>query len=249
MESGDFTVRFAGRLESQGGGHGRISSCEVVFPCISKPLDHQESRAYEFLQALPLAAAIPRFFGVHSGNIVISDATAGFSSPCVMDVKVGTRHYDMYATPEKAQYLINKQRGSTADSHGVRLIDAKVRRGGAVAAAWDKKQGLKFSIDELQHTLREFVPETLGEQLRARLCAIRDMFAATVQQCHGFRMYAASVLVTYDGDAPERGVRCSLIDFAHTFRNIEDEQGNPRTTDKAYDDGVLFGFESLINLI
>ena len=165
-----------------------------------------------------------------------------------MDVKVGTRHYDMYATEKKAQYLINKQKGSTCDSHGIRLIDAKVRKGGEVTKAWDKKAALKFTIDELKATINEFVPDKLKEMLVEKIKKIKELFESNLKQNPGFRMYASSVLVAYDGDNLDKGIRCCLIDFAHTFMNIEEEEGNPKITDDSFNDGVLFGLNSLINL-
>jgi hypothetical protein len=162
------------------------------------------------------------------------------------DLKVGTRHYDLRASPEKIQGLIEKQRGSTTDSHGVRLIDAKVRRGKAAVAQWDRKQGLKFSIEELRNVIGEFLPGGLRSEFRKKVQVIAGKFAETALKYPGFRMYASSVLVAYDGDRPEGGLRILLIDFAHTFLNIADEGGD--INDTTLDDGVEKGLQTLVDL-
>jgi hypothetical protein len=241
-----FTVRWEGKLEAQGGGHGRISQCQVVFAAISKPLDHQEGTAYRLLQSTPLSTCIPKLYGVVEGSIIIEDLTAGFESPCMADFKVGTRHYDLQATPEKIQGLIEKQRGSTTDSHGVRLIDAKVRRGGEVARHWPRPQGLKLSIAELAQALTDFLPRALRAEFNRKIQVIAGRFAETVTKYPGFRMYASSVLAAYDGDDMGKGIRVVLIDFAHTFLNIADAGGS--IDDPYLNDGVAKGLATLCAL-
>ena len=242
-----FTVQYEGKLEAQGGGHGRICQCQVIFPAISKPLDHQEGTAYGQIQRTPLASCIPKFYGIFDGQIVIEDLTAGFESPCMADLKVGTRHYDLKATAEKIAGLKEKQKGSTTDSHGVRLIDAKVRKGKAVTKQWDRKQGLKLSFAELAGVVNEFVPQQLRKEFRLKLAAIYGKFAETMTAFPGFRMYASSVLVAYDGDHLEKGIRVLLIDFAHTYLNVEDEGG--KADDPELDDGVIKGIGALLQCI
>lgn len=243
----NWTVDFGEVLDTQGGGHGRISQCKInpgAIPCISKPLDHAEGKAYEDLQKLPLVDCIPKFFGVFDGKIVISDLTAGFKSPCMADLKVGTRHYDPNASQEKVQGLIEKQKGSTTDSHGVRLIDGKMRHNGEVTNKWDRKQGLKFSVDQLKDVVTTFLPGSLKSKFHQQLQVIHDKFTEVVKQNPGFRMYASSVLIAYDGDNLEADPRVLLIDFAHTHIDINAAGGD--RNDSAFDDGVLKGIETLL---
>ena len=242
-----FTVELEGSSETQGGGHGRISKCRVVFPCISKPLDHREGHAYEILQNTPLSAVIPRFYGIRDDCIIISDLTAGMQSPCLADFKIGTRHYDLKATKEKIDGLIKKQVGSTTNSHGVRLIDAKTRKAGKVDKAWDKTQGLTFSYDQLKQCLIEFVPDQLKSDLRTQLQIILGKVSETRKLNPGFRMYASSVLIGYDGDHPENGIRVCVIDFAHTYLNVETDGG--KIDDPELEDNIQLGLRTLINML
>jgi hypothetical protein len=243
------SVEYEGAMDTQGGGHGRIRKCKVIpggQAAISKPLDHREGDAYRSIQDTPLKSVTPTFFGIHNGCLIISDLTEGFSSPCLADFKVGKRHSDPDAPAEKVQGLIEKQKGSTTDSLGVRLIDAKIRKANGVVKEWDRKQGLKFTPDELENIIHEFIPADLKDEFQAALYRIWGTFSDTVGQYPGFRMYASSVLVAYDGDAPTE-IRVVLIDFAHTHMSI-DKEGFDRE-DAQYDDGVLDGITSLINFI
>ncbi|OHT14629.1 hypothetical protein TRFO_14922 [Tritrichomonas foetus] len=247
------SVVYESSMESQGGGHGRIRTCKVQpgnHAAISKPLDHNEGKAYEDLQKTPLKAFIPKFWGINKDSdgvdyLIIDDLTDNLESPCIADLKVGKRHYDINATDDKKKGLIAKQKGSTTDSLGVRLIDAKIRQGGNVVKSWDKKQGLAFTFDELQEVFDEFIPPELKKQFSEKCDAIYAAFDETLEKNPGFRMYAASLLVAYDGEKKDQ-LKMLLIDFAHTHINIASE-GSYDPDDDEYEDGVLQGLATLMN--
>jgi hypothetical protein len=235
-----------GTMVAQGGGRGLIRRCRVQpggLPAVLKPLDNREASSYRALQETPLREVIPTFYGVHQGSLIIGDVTAGFQSACLADFKVGRRHYDPNAAPEKVARLVEKQQGSTTDSIGVRLIDAKVRRGGTVIRSWDRRQGLKFTEEELEDVVHAFVPQMLRDGFSAALKRVREAFSGTARQLPGFRMYSASVLVAYDGDAPKQ-IRVVLIDFAHTHISLDQEGYD--LADSQFDDGVLDGIAALV---
>ena len=236
-----------GKLDTQGGGHGRILQCQIAYPGISKPLTFKEGKAYEDLVKTPLASCIPKFYGIINDNIVIDDLTAGFDSPCVADLKIGTRHYDLQATQKKIDELTQKQIGSTTDSHGVRLISAKMRKAKAVTKHWEKDKGLKFSYEELKQVVNEFIPPELRQEFKLKMIRIYGKLAEMLLEYPGFRMYASSVLAVYDGDHLEKGIRVAIIDFAHTYVNVAEEGGN--VNDHGLDDGVLKGVGAIIELL
>ena len=246
------SVEYIGNMDEQGGGHGGIRRCTVQpgdHAAISKPLNHCEEQAYKDLQNTPLKEFIPEFFGVQdengSKNLIISDLTAGFESVCLADFKIGRRHYDLDATEEKKNNLIKKQRNSTTDSLGVRLIDAKIRHGGEVVKAWDRKQGLQFSYDELQEVFDMFVPPELKEEFKEKCDKIYGAYEKTLEENPGFRMYAGSLLIAYDGEKKD-DLRLCLIDLAHTHLDITKDH-KCDVDDEEYDDGVLQGLASLLN--
>ncbi len=47
-------------------------------------------------------------FDSFSGYLVLEDLTAGFTRPCLLDIKMGTRHYDDNASAKKIQYEVEK---------------------------------------------------------------------------------------------------------------------------------------------
>lgn len=59
-----------------------------------------------------------------------------------------------------------------------------------------------------------------------------------------FRLYAASVLVVYDGDSPTE-VRTLLSYFAHTHMSLDDE--GYYSSNEEYDDSAVKGLTELIN--
>lgn len=249
------SVKYEGLMEEQGGGHGLIRRCKVQpgnISCISKPVDHFEAIAYKVLQDTPLKNGIPKFYGIDKDgsqeNIIMEDLTIGFKSPCMGDFKVGTRHYDINATEEKKKMILSRQKGSTTESIGVRLTDAKTRRNGAVVKVWSRKQGFSFNYDQFEEAWNEFLPTAhIREEVTKKLNALYTEFKETAQQNPGFRMYSSSIFIAYDGDdmSDTSEVRVSFIDLAHAHINLANEGCD--INDKQFDDGVLQGISSLMN--
>lgn len=249
------SVKYEGKMEEQGGGHGLIRRCKLQpgnIPCISKPVDHFEAIAYKELQNTPLKKYIPKFYGIHKEgskeNIIMEDLTLGFKSPCMGDFKVGTRHYDINATEEKKNIILSRQKGSTTESIGVRLTDAKIRQNGAVVEAWSRKQGFSFTYDQLEEAWSGFLPTPhLREEVTKKLDELYTAFDETVEKYPGFRMYSSSIFIAYDGDdmSDKSELRVRFIDLAHAHINIADEGCD--LDDEIFDDGVLQGISSLMN--
>ena len=248
--SSEFSVELEGAMTEQGGGHGRINKC-IVNPGnikgIAKPLDHRESGAYDEIKKTPLSPCVPEYFGNHIldgvNMLVIRDTTAGMTSPCLADLKVGTRHYDLTASDEKRIGLIEKAKNSTTPTLGVRVIDAKIRQHGQVVKSWDRKQGLQFTEEEFIQVVKDFLPGKKLSEFHTEIVKIRDAYAATMKAYPGFRVYASSILISYDGDKP---IIVKLIDFAHLYIDIGAEGVD--ISDPIYDDGVLGALESLCRI-
>lgn len=249
------SVKYEGKMEEQGGGHGLIMRCKVQpgnISCISKPVDHYEAIAYKELQNTPLKNYIPKFYGIHKEgsqeNIIMEDLTLGFKSPCMGDFKVGTRHYDINATEAKKKMILDRQKGSTTESIGVRLTDAKIRRNGSVVEEWSRKQGFSFTYEQLEKAWSEFLPtQHLRDEIVKKLDELYTAFDETVQEHPGFRMYSSSIFIAYDGDdmSDQSELRVSFIDLAHAHLNIANEGCD--IDDEIFDDGVLQGISSLMN--
>ncbi|EAY22691.1 Inositol polyphosphate kinase family protein [Trichomonas vaginalis G3] len=247
-------IEFTGALPGQAGGHGKIMQCydkKSSTHCIAKPVDQREADAYNILQKTPLEPYVPRYFGIHNVDgkdwIVIEDLTYGFTSPCVADLKVGTRHYDFYSSQAKIDYLVGKQVGSTTNSHGVRVIGINLRKDKQDIYVQDKKQGLKNTAEQFVQSLHTLLPGNLKDIFHKRLTQIRDAFVEMQKQYPGFRIYASSILVTYDGDAKEyteNNVKIMLIDLAHFYIDITKEGADYNNHE--FDDGVLLGLNHMV---
>lgn len=122
-------------------------------PAIAKILEQREQKAYQDLQKTPLKNYIPTFYGTdkHDGKdyLITADLTAGFNNLFIADLKMGCCLYDVDATDVKRNKVFKKQDGSTTESLGVRLDDAKIISNGCIIEEWDKYSGLAFNYDEL----------------------------------------------------------------------------------------------------
>ena len=177
--------------------------------------------------------------------ICLEDLNYAFHRPCVLDVKVGRRHYDDDATQEKRRRHIEKSKNTTSLEYGVRFtgmqcfkIDCEEGR----YAFRDKYHGRRLKGQDLGPELTWFFHNT--SRLRAECIVIildklRRIYRRLEEQKH-FKFYSSSILLMYEGD-PNAPVRADLrmIDFAHT-QWINESDGDP---------GYLFGIHTLIRLL
>ncbi|KAK8853931.1 hypothetical protein M9Y10_016478 [Tritrichomonas musculus] len=249
------SIKYEGIMEEQGGGHGRIQRCCVEpgnISCISKPVDHFEAEAYHSLQNTPLKNYIPKFYGIHKSgsqdNIIMEDLTLGFKSPCMGDFKVGTRHYDINSSETKIKTILERQKGSTTETIGVRITDVKTRKNGSVVKSWDRTHGFSFTYDQFEDAWNEFLPTAhIREEVLRQLNDIYSAFEKTLKEHPGFRIYSSSIFIAYDGDdlSDKCDVRVRFIDLAHAHLDLRREGCD--IEDEKYDDGVLQGLSSLMN--
>ena len=253
------SIAVEGKLAVQGGGHGRIMKCTIknekgeTVHCVAKPIDHKEAGVYPLIKKTPFADFIPQYFGVHKINdedcIVIEDLTAGYKSPCVADLKIGTRHWDLEASKEKVDGLVEKQKGTITEKLGIRIIDVSMRRNGEIIMKHDRKQGLADSEEEFKNVIKEFLPGKLLDSVKQKTRELITAYEKTLQENPGFRVYASSILIAYDGDATHESiddVKVKVIDLAHTYINIAANGADIK--DKAYDDGIIIGLKNLAEL-
>jgi hypothetical protein len=242
-----FDVQVSDILQTQGGGHGKIRKGSANVPCIAKPLIPREDMFYKQTRMTPLANVIPSYCGSTENWLLLQDLTAGMSSPCIADLKLGTRSFELNAPPEKVCRQLSHIVNTTTQTHAVRCIDICVRKEGRVVQRWGRRQGHSMTIDQLQSCLQLFLP---GNRRRQFLRAIFDLKEALVQTQVIFpnlRLYSASVLAVYDGDKDGGQVSVKLIDFAHAYIDIAAEGGMPG--DPSFDDNSINGLESMIALL
>lgn len=184
-------------------------------------------------------------------SIELEDINAVFILPCVMDCKIGTRHYDDDASEAKRQRHIWKAKSTTSARCGVRYTGMQTFKRDPHFAR-SSKGALEHRDKYLGRTLTEpdLVPWAtwfFHDNHRVRIdCVqmildkIRTLRANLDCQRHFF-FYSSSLLLVYEGAlddiaAPRVDVR--MIDFAHTVRS----KG-------CRDDGYVLGIDYLIKIL
>ncbi|KAA8496223.1 Inositol hexakisphosphate kinase 3 [Porphyridium purpureum] len=181
--------------------------------------------------------------------IQIADVNARFTSPCVLDLKIGRRHYDDDAPEEKVRRHIEKSKNTTSHSVGIRFTGMQVYNAASgTFLFYDKYRGRSLKPEDLMNEFSRFFSNgqcVRYDAIRVVVERLRILFEKMQKQTL-FRFYSSSVLIVYEGDLdavakndhlPVADVK--MIDFAHTQHN----------DDRKVDEGYLFGLHNLIQIL
>ena len=152
--------------------------------------------------------------------LAISNAAAGITRPCVLDVKLGARLWDDDSPVAKRQKLDEVSNSTTSGSLGFRVAGMKVWVGDE-AKQWeeehcevkdgyrtyDKMYGRGFTEDTVKGAFESFLGGEKGGKLREKHAKlVRDRIIKELEsieytlQHEESRMYSASILIIYEGD-------------------------------------------------
>ncbi|CAI5727521.1 unnamed protein product [Peronospora destructor] len=139
----------------------------------------------------------------HGEFLVLEDLTCGRQSPCIMDVKMGTRSYEKNASAEKITYEKSKfplQETAGFRIQGIKVLDPQQHR----YVEFDKKFGRSItSMDELAPAFRCYFPsEDTIKTMKLLKAFLRrlDQLKTWFDEQQGTKFIASSFLFPQDGE-------------------------------------------------
>eukprot|EP00731_Ephydatia_muelleri_P007697 Em0004g35a len=139
---------------------------------------------------------------VEQDYIVLEDLTARYHSPCILDLKVGTRQHGDDASEEKKIMHTKMCTDSTSSSLGVRLCGAQMFNAATSEYIFrDKYYGRQLDEARFHGALKDFLYDgsSYRTDILPELVDTLKQLREVIKSLSSYRLFSGSLMIIYDG--------------------------------------------------